>query len=104
MEKKWKCQSLQTCLALCDPMDGSPPGSFVHGISQAITPEWVAISFSRGSFRPRNPTWVYLHRRQILYLLSHQRRCYLFLPSRLDVGRKAVVGSKILVHWLAVWF
>ena len=37
----------QLCLTLCDPMDGSPPGSSVHGISQARKLEWVAISFSR---------------------------------------------------------
>ena len=42
-------KSLQSCLTLCDPMDCSPPGSSVHGIFQARTPEWVAISFSRGS-------------------------------------------------------
>ena len=34
---------------LCDPMDCSPPGSFVHGISQAKMLEWVTILFSRGS-------------------------------------------------------
>ena len=34
---------------LCDPMDCSPPGSSVHGISQAKILEWAAISFSRGS-------------------------------------------------------
>ena len=39
----------QWCLTLCDPMDCSPPGSFVHGILQARILEWVAISFSRGS-------------------------------------------------------
>ena len=39
----------QSCPTLCDPMDCSPPGSSVHGISQARILEWVAISFSRGS-------------------------------------------------------
>ena len=39
-------KSLQLCLTLCDPIDGSPPGSPVPGILQAITLEWVAISFS----------------------------------------------------------
>ena len=39
-------QSLQSCLTLCDPIDGSPPGSPVPGILQARTLEWVAISFS----------------------------------------------------------
>ncbi|XP_055249693.1 uncharacterized protein LOC129535107 isoform X3 [Moschus berezovskii] len=39
-------KSLQSCPTLCDPIDGSPPGSPVPGILQARTPEWVAISFS----------------------------------------------------------
>ena len=38
-------KSLQSCLALCDPIDGSPPGTPVPGILQARTLEWVAISF-----------------------------------------------------------
>ena len=37
---------LQSCLTLCDPIDGSPPGSAVPGILQARTLEWAAISFS----------------------------------------------------------
>ena len=37
---------LQSCPTLCDPRDGSPPGSAVPGILQARTLEWVAISFS----------------------------------------------------------
>ena len=36
----------QSCRTLCDPMDSSLPGSSVHGIFQARTLEWVAISFS----------------------------------------------------------
>ena len=39
-------KSLQSCPTLCDPVDGSPPGSPVPGILQARTVEWVAISFS----------------------------------------------------------
>jgi len=39
-------KSLQSCPTLCDPRDGSPPGSPVPGIFQARTLEWVAISFS----------------------------------------------------------
>ena len=39
-------KSLQSCLTLCDPIDGSPPGSPVPGILQARILEWVAISFS----------------------------------------------------------
>ena len=39
-------KSLQSCQTLCDPIDGSPPGSPIPGILQARTLEWVAISFS----------------------------------------------------------
>jgi len=40
-------KSLQLCPTLCDPIDGSPPGSSVHGIFQARVLEWGAIAFSR---------------------------------------------------------
>ena len=39
-------KSLQSCPTLCDPIDGSPPGSPVPGILQARTLKWAAISFS----------------------------------------------------------
>ena len=42
-------KSLQSCPTLCDPIDGSPPGSAICGILQARTLEWVAISFSNAS-------------------------------------------------------
>ena len=48
----------QLCPTLCDPMDCSPPGSSVQGISQARILEWIAISFSRRSSQPRDQTWV----------------------------------------------
>ena len=48
----------QSHLTLCDPMDCSPPVCSVHGILQARTLGWVAISFSRGSSRPRDQTQV----------------------------------------------
>ena len=44
----------QSCLTLCDPMDCSLPGSSLLGILQARVLKWVAISFSRGSSRPRD--------------------------------------------------
>ena len=40
----------------CDPMDGSLPGSSVHGVRQVRILEWIAISFSRGSSQPRDQT------------------------------------------------
>ena len=48
----------KSCLTLCDPMDYSPPGFSVHGISQARILEWVAISSSRESSRPRDRTCI----------------------------------------------
>jgi len=44
----------QSCPTPSDPMDCSPPGSSIHGSFQARVLEWVAISFSRGSFWPRD--------------------------------------------------
>ena len=48
----------QSCPALCNLMDCSPPGSSVHGIFQARILEWVAISTSRCSFQPRDQTHI----------------------------------------------
>ena len=56
--KKHEGEVAQFCPTLCDPMDCSLPGSSVHGIFQAIVLEWIAISFSRGSSRPRDRTQV----------------------------------------------
>ena len=54
-QPKWS-EDAQSCLTLCDPMDCSPPGSSIHRIFQARVLYWVAISFSRGSSRPRD--WI----------------------------------------------
>ena len=69
-------KSLQLCPTLCNPLDGSPPGSPVPGILQAGVLEWVAIAFS--DFRPNN--WLITQKfykmiqhsifRQFLYLNS----------------------------------
>ena len=62
----WSCclvpKSCQTLLRPC-----SSPGSYVHVISQARILEWIAISFSRGSSRPRDPTQVSWIARWVLY-------------------------------------
>ena len=60
------------------PMDCSPPCSFVHGIFQARTLEWAAISSSRGSSQPRDRTWVSCvscNGRQILYTEPAGKAC-----------------------------
>ena len=52
------CLVTQSYLILWDPMACSPPGSSVHGISQARILEWVAMPSSRGSSQPRDRTQV----------------------------------------------
>ena len=56
-------KSLQSCPALCNPMDYSPSGSSVHGTLQARTLEWIAISSSRGSSQLKDGI-------QVLYMLG----------------------------------
>ena len=62
----------QSCPTLCDPMDCSLLGSSIHGIFQARILEWVAISFSNGSSRPRDQTQVSFIVGRCFYRLSHQ--------------------------------
>ena len=57
-ELKWSEVKSLSHVRLCDPVDCSPPSSSVHGILQARTLEWVAVSFSRGSSWPRDRTQV----------------------------------------------
>ena len=74
------CIHVHACSVMSDsfqpkPVDGSPPGSSVHGILQARKLEQIAISSSRGSFPPSNRTHissVSCIGRQVLYQLSHQ--------------------------------
>ena len=68
------CSVVQSCPTFCDSMDGIPPGSSVHRISQARILEWVAISSFRLSSRSRNRTLVCCIScisRWMLYQLSH---------------------------------
>ena len=58
----WLCLCIQSQPALCNPVDCSPPGSSIHGVSQARILEGVAISSSRGPSQPRDwvhVSWVY---------------------------------------------
>ena len=72
---------LQSCLTLCDPIDCSPPGSSVHGISQARTLEWISFPFSKGSSPPRDQTQV-SYCRWILYQLNHQGSPFISITHR----------------------
>ena len=57
-EPYYCCSVAKPCPTLCNPMDCSPPGSCVHGILQVRILEWAAISFFRGSSRPRDQTHI----------------------------------------------
>ena len=79
------CFVAKSFLTHCNPMDCSPPGSSVHGISLARILEWVAISSSRGSSRPRDWTQVSCGScigRQVLYhQATWEVSCFGFLGS-----------------------
>ena len=104
-------KSLQSCLTLCDPRDGSPPSSAIPGIFQARTLEWVAISFSKPNilkpiYVKGLPRWRYW---QGTHLPGDARECGLdpwirkipwkrawqstpvFLPGESD-GQRSLVG------------
>ena len=74
-------KSLQSCLTPCNPIDSSPPGSPVPGFLQARTLEWVAISFSYGSYN------------------IHNTKNKLFYTSSLDknIKKKNIVQKQYLV-------
>ena len=70
--RKVKVKLLSRVWRFPDPMDCSLPASSIHGIFQARVLEWVAISFSRGSSRPRDWTWSTCIIGRALYRLSHR--------------------------------
>ena len=85
--KKSESEVAQSCPTLCDPMDCSLQGSSVHGILQARIPEWVTISFSRGSSWSGDRTWV-----------SHiTGRCF-NLWATTDLTKKIVQGQSQAFH------
>ena len=86
------CLAIQSCPALCDPMDCSPPGSSVRGILQARILEWVTILFSRGSYNPAveagSPVWAtsdaYIHDVKFSKAVSG----YISITSRLHTANE----------------
>ena len=81
---------LQSCPTLCDPTDGSPPGSAIPGILQARTLEWVAISFSN--------VWKWSHS-----VMSYSSRPHGLQPARLlhpwdFPGKSTGVGCHCLLR------
>ena len=84
--------SLQSCLTLCDPIDGSPPGSLVPGILQARTLEWVAICFSNAwewkvKVKSLSHVWLF----EIPWTVSYQDPVHGIFP-----GKSTGVGCHFL--------
>ena len=85
------CSVAQSCPALSNPMDSSPPGSIVHGISWARILEWVAISSSRGYSWPRD--WP-----QVSCISCIGRWTKLiFIETRAKVYSKTMTGKLVAV-------
>ena len=77
------CLVAKSCPTLCEHMDCSLPGSSVHGISQARTLEWVAISFSGGAFWLRDLMCLMLGRWILYHWMTWEA---LFKPPRICVN------------------
>ena len=96
---------------LCNPKDWNLPGSSVHGILQARILEWVAISSSRGSYRPRDQTHIsgiscfgrqILYRICILKLWIHEAELKYILDKN-DVDQNARNTEKLaLLNWTKI--
>ena len=88
------------CLTLCDPMGSCPPGSSEHGILQAGTLEWVAISSSRGSSQPRDRPCISCTGRWVLSAEPLGKPKYMSTCYR-TVGRshRVLSGVNCPPHW-----
>ena len=75
------CSLAQSCPTLCDPMDCSPPGSFVHGDSPGKNTGVGCCAFLQGIFPTQGSNPGLLHCRQNLYCLSHQGSPLLTIES-----------------------
>ena len=92
----------QSCPTLCNPIDYSLPGSFVHGILQAVILEWVAVPFSRGSSQPRD--WTQVSRIAGEFFSSwttweagmyRKKKSYFFLKDKSQTGKKNIYYASI---------
>ena len=112
----WKrvcvCEVAQSCPTLCDPVDCSPPGSSVHEILQARILEWVAISFSRGSSRPRDRTQVSrIAGRRFNLWATREAQMHVFIcitellcrTPVTNIANYAPCKIKKWIEWMCVW-
>ena len=91
-------KSLQSCPTLCDPIDGSPPGSPIPGILQARTLEWVAISFSNAWKRK-----VKVKLLNIVRLLATPWTAAYQAPLSMGFSRQEYWSGSVIQQMLAIW-
>ena len=91
------CMCAQSCPALCDSMDCSLPDSSVCGILQARILVWVAISFSRGSSRPRDRTCV-------SYISCTGRRIFFFFFYHCTTSEDLLTNILTLIFFFQTIF
>ena len=84
----------QSCPTLCNPIDSSPPGLYVHGILQARTLEWVAISFSKRNYRKKESEVFQL----CLILRPHGLQPIRLLHPWNFPGKSTGVGCHFFLH------
>ena len=106
------------CLTLCDPMDCSPPGSFVHGALQARILEWVALPSSRGSSRSRDRTPSPAlaggfftteppGKPHLDHIIPHLNSCALIFLGAApgsSLFQETLLWDQLLVNWLLVQY
>ena len=97
---EWVNEVAQSCPTLCDPMACSLQGSSVHGIFQERVLEWVAISFSRGSSRPRDWTQVsrIAGRCFTVWATREVPKIFLWAPFFWGEGKNTEVGCHSLLQ------
>ena len=95
---QYAAKSLQSCMTLCNPIDGSPPGSPVPGILQARTLEWVAVSFSNA--------WKWKVKVKLLSrvrLLATPWTAAYQAPQSMGVSRQKYWSGCHCLLWLSVY-
>ena len=92
-------KSLQSCLTLCDPIDGSLPGSPIHGIFQARVLEWGAIAFSRLEHSVQIYMYVYIYIYIYIFILYSMDGFYGFFHKMLPKNLNELFGPpNICIH------
>ena len=112
MKVKSESEVAQSCATLCEPMDCSLPGSFVHGIFQARVLEWVAISFSKYSYScVFIAIYEYSMKLRYLFKLATAAKSLQSCPTLCDPIDGSPPGSAIpgilqarILEWVAISF